>query len=377
MRIVFLSFRIRSVVILPLFVLLSGVWLAGEAALQTVADIEEASQAVEPGPVMELLRDPGFKQGIRPPTNGSNREGLGSTCFERWRERLPPIAFAHWQFVTVAVNTRFCDNLETPYVDGSRIVYSSKDGSKRLEIDRLRSGVRFVFDTDREWRHGCNLSLAQDGRQPSPLSGHAWNWFHFLLHQELADPNEADGKLHLGEDRKAMLRFRAELKHSTKSGVAPCAPGTWGEQHIPDHCLFYVALVMTRDGSGMTSSAAGAGPARIYALVPLFYSTTGDRHDDSCAPWLGGDPAQDAVYFAPGYAGLAIGRIAEIAIDAGALVAGAVLAINAQRNVALAPDAYVVESILIGWEVWGAYACDLLLSDLSFRLLPAVLRVPR
>jgi hypothetical protein len=316
--------------------------------------------------VTELLSDRRFEKGVRPPTNGSNIQGPGKDCLERWEKVLPSTARAAWQFVTVAETTRFCDNPDTPSVEGARIVYSSKDSSKRFEIDRKTGEIRFVYDTEHEWRHGCNLSRPEDGVEPRYLSGRAWNWPHFLLNQRIEDPDAPDGKLRLDNYHELTFQFDAELVRSAKGEPAQCPPGTWGDQVIPDHCLFYLAFVMARQIGGRAAAESAVNPEVIYALYPLFYSNGGERYDEACIPWLGDDPARNAVYFTPNHVCLGVGRRVEVLIDAHALAAESVGAINQRHGAGLSADGYYIHSVLIGWEVWGAYRSDIRLSGLSF-----------
>jgi len=316
--------------------------------------------------VTEFLSDRRFENGVWPPTNGSNIQGPGKDCLERWDRVLPSTARAAWHFVTVAESTRFCDNPGTPSIGGGRLVYSSQDGSKRFEIDRKTGEIGFVFDTEQEWRHGCNLSLPQDGVEPRYLSGRAWNWPHFLLNQRIEDSSAADGKLRPALYHELTLQFEAELVHSAKGKPAQCPPGTWGEQAIPDHCLLYATLVMARDEQVHVSCDRVVNPKVIYALYPLFYSEGGTRYDIPCMPWLGDDPADNAVYFTPNHVCLEVGRRMDVLIDAHALARESVAAINQRHGAGLSADGYHIESILMGWEVWGAYRSDIRLSGLSF-----------
>lgn len=221
--------------------------------------------------VTELLQDRRFENGVRPPTNGANILGAGSTCLERWKAALPSTPASHWQFITVAENTRFCDNPNTPSIDGSKIIYASKDGSKRFEIDQALGEIRYVFDTGKEWRNGCNLCLPQDGVEPQYMSG-AWNWPHFLLSQDIEDPNAPDKKLRLGNYDKATFEFEAELISSAKGDPPQCPPGTWGEQSIPDHCFFYATFVMKHETGKFSGKTDLCDPTVIYEVYPLFYS---------------------------------------------------------------------------------------------------------
>lgn len=351
------------ITLLAVAVGLACTWGPGAEADNHPADATEDGGAVH---VTQMLREPRFENGVRPPSNGANALGMGADALDRWRESLPAIADASWQFVTVAESTRFNDNPDTPAVTGERTVYASVDGSKRFETDRETGVCRFLFDTEKEWRNGCNLSLPVDGEAPRYLAGHAWNWPHFLLEQAIIDPNAEDGKLRLTAYQNLELRFDAELLHSAKGEPAQCPPGTWGAQRIPDHCLFYTALVMTREGDRPAGDPNAVNPERIYALYPLFYSNGGERYDEACVPWLGDDPAHAAVYFTPNHVCLEQRRRFEVPIDAIGLAREAVAAINERHDAGLSADDYVIGSILIGWEIWGAYQTDIQLSGLSF-----------
>ncbi len=344
-----------------------GLALTGGRNVHADAPRENAAEDAGAAHVIQLLREPRFENGVRPPSNGANALGPGADALDRWRETLPSIADASWQFVTVAESTRFNDNPDTPAVTGEKTVYASVDGSKRFETDRETGVCRFVFDTEKEWRNGCNLSLPVDGQAPRYLAGHEWNWPHFLLEQVIIDPNAEDGKLRLTAYRDLELRFNAELRHSAKGEPAQCPPGTWGDQRIPDHCVFYAALVMTRESDRPAADPDAVNPERIYALYPLFYSNGGERYDVACAPWLGDDPVHDAVYFTPNHVCLEQGKRFEVPIDAISLAREAVAAINQRHAAGLSADDYVIGSILIGWEIWGAYQTDIQLSGLSFQ----------
>lgn len=323
----------------------------------------QAAPTGDPVGSLELLRDPRWTLGLRPPVNGANRDGPGADCLQRWQAALPSTADACWYLVTVEEADRLCDNLDTPAVDGDQVVYASAGGSKRLELRRGAGELLIVYDTEREWRRGCDLSLPDDGAQPRYLRGQAWNWPHLLLSQDLRDPRTAEGRLRLSDYREATLTLRMQLLASEKGSPAQCPPDSWGGQMIPDHCLLYVALVLVRDASAATPAAAGTLPPRIYALYPLFYSHGGERDDRADGAWLGHDPGQDAVYFTANRVPLEVGADRVVSIDARALAAEAVAAVQA----GFGPEAYAVEGLLLGWEIWGAYRTLLRLGELSFQ----------
>lgn len=342
------------------------------AALAVMAGVGLSAQpARSPAKPIELLRDPGFTEGVRVATRSNYPPDLQAKARKRWQERLPSTGHAAWEFIEISETQNFSANPDTPTVDGARITYASRDYSKRFEIDRATGQIRYVLDTTREWRHGCNLSLPQDGVEPRFCRGKAWNWPHFLVWQRLHDPAAPAKPLPLDSYARLVYSFRAELQSSSMGKPNPCPPGTWGAQNVPNHCLFYVAFVMVRKTTG-ASATAGAGAKQaslIFALRPVFYSWNGKTHTNSGA-WLGLDPAGHGVYFTPNPVGLVIGQPAHITIDAQSLAAEAAAAVGRRLHVALSAKDYTLNEVLMGWEVWGPFRSDLLLGNLSFLAYP-------
>ena len=285
---------------------------------------------------------------------------------ERCEQRLPASAGSVWYFFETAETTFFAENPECPTVDGAKIVYASKDDSKRFEIDRDAGEIRYVFDTEKEWRGGCNLSLLQGDAQPRFCAGAEWNWHHLLRQQRLQDPAAPDGKLRLGRYDKLEFSFLAELLASEKGQPAQCPEGSWGGITIDNHCLFYVVFTVVHDETEAGPAEGRRMAQRIYCLYPVFCSYDGKTHHCE-TPWLGEDPAAHGYYCTPMHTGLEIGRRARVAIDADALIQESVAAVNQRFGAGLSPADYFIEDILIGWEKWGAFRTDIQVRDLSFK----------
>ena len=283
----------------------------------------------------------------------------------RWEQRLPASAGSVWYFAEIAETTFFAENPECPTVDGAQIVYASKDHSKRFEINRDTGEIRYVFDTEKEWRGGCNLSLPQGDVQPRFCAGAKWNWPHLLLQQWIQDPAAPDGKLRLGRYDKLELSFSAELLSSAKGQPEQCPEGTWDGITVGNHCLFYAVFTVVRDQTDTGPAGGNRMAQRIYCLYPVFCSYDGKTHHCE-TPWLGDDPAAHGCYWTPIHTGLEIGRPAQITIDADALIKESVAAVNQRFGAGLSPADYFIEDILIGWEKWGAFRTDIRVRDLSF-----------
>jgi hypothetical protein len=319
---------------------------------------------------VELLRDTDFANGIRVATRTNYPKELQAQARARWQERLPTTAASAWEFIEIAELLDLSHNPDNPQVNGDRILYTSEDGSKRFVIDgREGESIRFVIDTEREWRNGCNLAGQQDGADPVFCKGKAWNWPHFLLSQYLRDPLRPEAPLELG--RYPELRFSCdiELVEIAVGEPNPCPPDAWGDQEIPNHALFYVDLVLFHRNREHELPDGNRCARVIYPLFPVFYTWDGATHT-SPDPWLGEDPAGSAVYFTPNPEGLVPGRPVRLDIDFARVAREALTKITDTHGGTLSANDYTVSEILLGWEIWGPFRCDMLLGNLSLVGVP-------
>jgi hypothetical protein len=314
----------------------------------------------------EFLRERKFEKGVRVSTKTTYPREMRAQCRARWKKRLPTTIDASWEFIEIAEKTFFGDNPETPAVRGSRITYSSADASKRFEIDAKSGEVRFVFDTQKEWRAGCNLSLPEGGRKPRYGAGRKWNWPHFLVYQKLVDPAAPDGRIWLKNYQQLRMDFSAELVRSEKGKPDESPPGSWPNPRVRNHCLFYVVFCVVHKDQRVKLPNGSRRGRFIFALCPVFHSHDGKTHKP-CGPWEGADPSEKSVYWTPVYTPLEVGRPKEVSIDALALARESVAALNQRYKARLAPEDYYVSQVLIGWEIWGAFRSEVRLRGLSLR----------
>ncbi len=341
-----------------------GVTLTGVILLLSLPAVASAQPSAPTVEWIELLRDPWLRSGVQVATRTNYPPDLRAQARERWEQKLPSTVRASWEFIEIAELQDFSDNPDNPTVADGRITYSSRDGAKRLEADTATGVIRYVMDTQGEWRHGCNLSAAQDGVEPRFCRGKAWNWPHLLLSQSIRDPLRPAQPLRLSEYGPLVFSFRAELVSCEIGRPNPCPAGSWGEQEVGNHCLFYVAFVLKPQSPPAADMQGGSGRC-IYALYPAFCSWDGKTHS-SPDPWLGGDPAGDAVYWTPNPTGLTIGRQSHVTVDVRSLIREAVSEISRRYQTDLRTEDYAIDEVLMGWEIWGPFRSDLRVRDLSF-----------
>jgi hypothetical protein len=332
--------------------------LTAGLCLGAAAGADEAPQPVE------LLSQPDFRAGVRVAGRSNCLPEISDEARARWARLLPETAQSNWEFIEIAELQDLSDSPDTPQVDGPRITYASRDRSKRFEIDRATGEVRYVIDTEREWRHGCNLSGLQDGAEPRFCRGKDWNWPHFLLSQVLREPGEPDQPLRLTAGRKLTFTCQAEVDSCEMGQPNPCPPGAWGEQEVGNHCLFYVDFVMRHRDPAAVEAAGGKAARLIFALYPIFCSWDGKTHS-SPAPWLGLDPAGLGVFWTANPTGLELGGQATVSVDVAALARESVAALNERYQTNLSPEDYTLDEMLLGWEIWGPFRCDIRLRGLS------------
>ncbi len=298
--------------------------------------------------VTQLLRDTTFGNGVKHGENNTYPAYLESNCRNRWLQKVPSLANASWSFTEIAEKTYFCENSATP-TNLATLSYASADYSKQF-IDSKNGTVRFIFDSSKEWRQGCQLNLPSGGVQPKfPDPTGQWTWPHFLLDQVLTSP------VSFGTYNDLVLTAQITLKDIARIGSADCAITDWNP-HPQNHALFYIGLVLTRQ--------SGSGPLRFYALVPAFNTYNGSTNVNP-APWLGGDPVGAQVYYSPGQPVLTKGTTTNYNIKVETIAAEAVAAYNQRNGTALALTNYKLSEILIGWEIWGGYKTEVEVKGLA------------
>jgi len=297
------------------------------------------------------------------------RHGMGNTypcvldwaCRARWNSRVEGLGEAVWRFTEIAEKLYFCENPNTPTLDADRLIYESADRSKRFIIRRDGSGrVRYVFDSGKEWRHGCLLNLPDENGEKPAFAGDRWNWCHFLVGQPLKDDRDWMGKVRF--ERYEDIRFQARIILNDIARTGPEC-GEW--KGTRNHALFYIGFVLKREAWG--------GPRTFYALVNAFYSEDGETHHD-VAPWLGLDPVHAAVFFSPGHPVLVQGSEVDYNVSVKSVAREAIAAFNERHETSLLLEDYTFSGILIGWEIWGGYRTDVEMSGLALNGIGKVSR---
>lgn len=325
---------------------------------------------------LELLQDPGFLAGVAHGYANTLPDARDVECRGRWAQRSPTLAASRWLFWEIAEKTYFCDNSETPVVAGTRLEYASPDRSKLAVLPRDGS-IRLVFDTSREWRKGCNLSLP-DGSALPRYPDRDTNWPHFLIGQLLEDPREAGKRLALGRNRQLLLSASVRLNSSARPVAEECPAGTWSADaagpQIPNHELFYMAIVLRhRSFPARVGQAINAN--QIYALVPMFYSENGTTPVNA-APWINADQYGNVVYFSPGHPFLSQGAWVDYAIDVEALAREALSQLKEKYGHDALPSDYHALGLLAGWEIWGGFRNDVEIRNFSLKERDTVAPVP-
>ncbi len=349
---------------------------------------------------VEMLQDKTLSNGVTHSVYNTYftaaQPNLGDQCRTRWANKFPGLAKSKWVFTEIAEKTYFCENNSTPTISalGSLISYSSADNSKRIEIDKNASTLRYVYDTSTEWRGGYNLTLNNNNSAPKfALNDLSTKWPHLLLRQDLVDPKSADGKLWLNGYHS--LKFKTDVKWNAGLHLAPpkcspaCSSTSWGSRENPvsapitDHALMYAAFVLKHRNSPAAQPTGLFDGQAIYALVPLLYTEDGSTHKDGTAPYLDGDQlgnqiggvGANPVYFSPYPMHLQLGKQNPFDIDIPLVAREAVAAANVRSRLKAPPGAYhelnandyYVDYILIGWEIWGAYKTDITFTGLSIQ----------
>ena len=304
--------------------------------------------------VQSILRDPLFARGVRH-GNGNTYPGkMDRACRDRWNRRLEGLGEAVWRFTEIAEKTYFCENPNTPTLDKDRLIYESKDRSKRFMIRLDGSGtVRYLFDSSKEWRQGCQLNLPNEKAEKPVFGSEHWNWCHFLVGQPLADDHDEAGKVRF--ERYGDIRFQARVK---LNDIARSGPECEERDGVPNHALFYIGFVLKRKAWTWTR------PRTFYALVNAFYSKDGENHHE-VAPWLGSDPVHAAVFFSPGYPALVRGTEVDYNVSVKTVANRAITAYNEKHKTSVLLEDYTLSGILIGWEIWGGYRTDVEMRGLA------------
>lgn len=287
-----------------------------------------------------LLKDPAFERGVQ---HGITTAGADwdHTCRKRWLRAMPSLNNAMWQFVEVAEKTYLCENPDTPRAgEGFSYIVRAKNGSKQF---RVKDGIaRYTFDSSREWRTGCQMNFAEKSGARPRFGDDKWNWPHFLLRQVLTDETDAAGKVRFEAYRDITFRANVTLRRLVRTG-ADCP-----EWNFSNHAVFYMGFVLERQTPSKT------GPKNIYALVNGFYTRDGNTNIET-GPWLGGDPADSAVYFSPGHPMLVPQTPTTYDIDVKRVAVESVAAYNRRQETSRTIDIrdYVLGQFLIGSEMWG------------------------
>ncbi len=222
------------------------------------------------------------------------------------------------------------------------------------------------YDTRKEWRKGCNLSLP-DGPQNQPRFGDRdTNWPHFLIGQHIEDSSNSRRELALG---KYNLRWKSSVKLnlSTRLGAPECEEGVWADGKVPNHELFYMAAVL-RHKNFPQKVGNNINANQIYALIPMFYSEDAIQHKNP-APWINADQYGNVVYFAPGYSSLSLNKWVNFDIDVEGLAIDSLKLLKSTYGENLSIEDYHVNMVLIGWEIWGGYQNQVEVKNLA--LVPA------
>ncbi|MCM2276813.1 MAG: hypothetical protein NDJ89_01900 [Oligoflexia bacterium] len=323
--------------------------------------------ALPDGPYRELIQDPSLTNGVAHGFANTLPSSIDSECSARWYGRSSALGSAKWLFWEIAEKTYFCENAETPLASATQLTFSSSDRSKQAIIPRNGS-IRLLFDTSREWRKGCNLSLA-DGTALPRYPDRSTNWPHFLIGQNLEDPREGTRRLWLGRNRQLIFSSSVRLNESSRPVSENCPPGTWGGDagttEIPNHELFYAAVIL-RHRSFPAKVGQSINANQIYALIPMFYSEDG-ANAVSAAPWMNADQFGNVVYFAPGHPALRRGAWVDYAVDVDALTRETLGMLKERFGHESTVSDYYALGILIGWEIWGGFRNDVEVRDISLK----------
>ena len=317
---------------------------------------------------IELLRDPGFLQGVTQGYANHLPPAERNDCLVRWQSR--GLGEAQWAFWEISERLYFAHNPDTPVrVGPGAYEWSTVDQAKQCSIGD--GAVRFRFDTGKEWREGGSLWLADAAGNRPRYGDPATTWPHFLVGQHLVANNDAmypipePEKLLLSTYKR--LHFTIEVKLNRLERTS-----RWDHREefsAADHALFYIGFaVMPKE----TQCIAQGG--KFYILIPAIYSEGGATHVPQCAPWLGIDQFGDGVFFSgsPAYPHLVAGAWVPYDIDVAALVREGLAAAAARlapqdRKRSLDPEDYFVAVLLIGWEIWGGFGTDVEFRGVSLR----------
>lgn len=314
----------------------------------------------------ELLRDPAFTQGV---TQGyANHLTLfkRAETLSRWQSK--GITNAQWAFWEISEQLYFAHNLTTPILSQpGKFMWSTTNQAKQLLI--TPEGVRFLYDTSKEWREGGRLDLPdKNGNRPKYGDANT-TWPHFLLGQHFAKDNKPVAVITESEklffDKYQSLRCTVDIRLNRL-----LKSSTWdhhAEYGAGNHAIFYLAFIL------MPKSAQRmAETGKFYVLVPTIYSEGDNRHHPGSTPWLGLDQFGDGVYFSGSHPTLQAGKWVSYDIDVKQLVREAMTAATQKSQAqgkarVYRPEDYFAAGFLIGWEVWGGFDTDVEFKNLSVK----------
>lgn len=338
--------------------LLVALWsLAGAVVASAVEKPRRAQDGVE------LLRDPTFTRGITQGFANHLKPAERADCLTRWNAK--GMRDADWIFWEISEQLYFAHNPATPVVKKpGQFTFTTIGDAKQCSVDD--GVVRLRFDSGKDWREGGNLSLPDKSGAKPTYGNPRTTWPHFLFGQQFGrkfTPGwPADAPDLLGATMFERLRFTADVKLNqvVKSSTWDHKP----DYGAPNHAIFYIGF--------MIRPLVPQGPGRgiYYVLVPAIYSEGDNRHLPQSCPWLGLDQHGEGVYFSGSQPSLQVDTWVRYDIDVKALVREA-LAVATKDSATkgrfrhFRAEDYGIEVLLIGWEIWGGFATDVEIKNLS------------
>lgn len=319
---------------------------------------------------VEILRDPGFVQGVTQGYANHLSPEEQADCLSRWTKK--GVKNSQWAFWEISEQLHFAHNGETPTLPrpGS-FNWTTANGAKQFQIED--GVVRMKLDTAKEWREGGSLNLPdKEGRAPKYGDPHTV-WPHFLIGQHFAKDNAPGTVLSEGEklgvEGPQRLRFGIDIRLNRLQKSSD-----WDHQAeygASNHAIFYMAFILVP-----RSASRLADTGKFYMLVPAIYSEGNEANVPGSAPWLGLDQFGDGVYFSGAHPALKAGSWVSYDIDVKQLIREG-LSTATQRSLAQKKNRlyrvedYWLASMLVGWEIWGGFDTDIEFKNLSLRGGPA------
>lgn len=322
-----------------------------------------ASEAAETKPV-ELLRDPGFLQGVTQGYANHLSAAERAECLTRWQGK--GLTNAQWAFWEISEQLYFAHNRETPMLKTpGTYVWQTQNLAKQCQIEAGR--VHLLFDTSKEWREGGALNLADKSGQLPKYGNPNTTWPHFLIGQHFAKDNDPrtvippEDKLLFDKYDRLRLQANVKLNRLVRSSTWDHRP----EYQAANHAIFYFAVVIMPKSANRVAEGG-----KFYMLIPAIYSEGDNRHVPGSTPWIGLDQFGDGVYFSGSQPTLEAGRTVSYDIDVKQLIREGLAAATQKSLRQGKPRTYRAEDyflacLLVGWEVWGGFDTDVEFSNLS------------